>query len=183
VPAKPSPPPLLDADALARRLATSESESLPAWQSLLASWQLPTEASDIAIAMQCAPTLAPNVFCLRARGTFDSLASIGRPVLLHLRTDGHEAWAGLLGIDAVRARLQLGDAVVDVPRVALQRLWSGEYAAVWRTSSQLAVPPDAAAIRSFQSSHGLLADGVVGPQTRFALSVGGPGPRLLQELD
>jgi general secretion pathway protein A len=62
-------------------------------------------------------------------------------------------------------------------------VWNGEYAALWRTSSQLPMPPDADAIRSFQSAHGLLADGIVGPETRFALSAGGPGPRLLQELD
>jgi general secretion pathway protein A len=183
VPPRRSPPPLLDAIALAQWLAASEPASRPAWQALLASWQLPTDTTALAIAMRCAPILAPDVFCLRARGTFDSLAAIGRPVLLHLRVENHEAWAELLGLDAVKARLRLGDAVVDVPRVALQRVWSGEYAALWRTPPQVPTPADAAGIRSFQSAHGLLADGIVGPETRFALSAGGPGPRLLQELD
>ena len=180
--ANPLPPALLDTDALVLRFASVGPAAIPAWEALLSAWQLPTGPTDVAIAMRCAATLAPDVNCLRGRGTLDKLAAIGRPVILHLRGNGHDAWAFLLGVDAVRVRLRLGDAVVDVQRVALQRQWDGEYVALWRTPPQLATPPDHASIRRFQSAHGLLADGIVGPETRFALSAGGPGPRLLQEL-
>ncbi len=188
-PTKPASPPvtptapLLDAEAMAQRMATVDPASLPAWQALLAAWQLPTDSADVAIAAQCAPTLAPDVYCLRSHGSLDKLAAIGRPVLLRLRSGDHDAWALLLGIDGLRVRMRLGDAVVDVQRVALQRLWNGEYAALWRAASQSVLPPDDGDLRRFQIAHGLAADGVVGPETRFALSANAPGPRLLRGLD
>jgi len=181
-PAPPPKPPLLDADALAERIASLDPDMSPAWRALLSAWQLPTGDSDVAIAMQCAPSLGADVSCLRERASLDALATIGRPVLLRLHAARREAWALLEGIDASHVRLQLGAATADVPRVALQQAWRGDYAAIWRQSTQSPGPSDPADVRAFQASHGLVVDGVIGPETRFALSAGGPGPRLLREL-
>ena len=175
-----APPPQLDADALALRVAAIDSTAPDAWRALLAAWRLPTDDADIAIARRCAATLASDAYCLRARSNLDALTTIGRPVLLRLHSGAHDTWALLQGIDALHARLQLEDGVVDVPRVALQRLWNGEYVGVWRTSAPLPAPAD---VRAFQAAHGLVVDSVIGPETRFALAASGPGPRLARELD
>jgi general secretion pathway protein A len=205
-----APPPVLDAPALAARMAAKGSSPLPAWQALLVQWQLPTDFTDVAIAAQCAPTLAEGVYCLRGRGSLDKLSAIGRPVLLHLRDGDAEAWALLLGSDALHVRLRLGDDIVDTDRVTLQRVWNGDYAALWRAAPGLAMPlvperdavatawvrervaPQAAMtaaiplsdeVRRFQSAHGLVADAVIGPETLFALAANDPGPHLLRTLD
>jgi general secretion pathway protein A len=207
---RPARPPVLNAPALATRMAANGSSPLPAWQALLVQWQLPTDFTDVAIAAQCAPTLAEGVYCLRGRGSLDKLSAIGRPVLLHLRDDDAEAWALLLGSDALHVRLRLGDAIVDTDRVTLQRVWNGDYAALWRAAPGLAMPlvperdavatawvrervaPQAAMtaaialsddVRRFQSAHGLVADAVIGPETLFALAASDPGPHLLRTLD
>ena len=207
---KRAPTPVVDAQALATHLAAAGSSPLPAWQALLAQWQLPTDVADVAIAAQCAPTLAEGVYCLRGRGSLDKLSAIGRPVLLRLRDGEAEAWALLLGSDALRARLRLGDGVIDIDRVTLQHVWKGDYATLWRAAPGLEMPllpdrdaastawlrervaPHAAdpaetslpeAVRRFQSAHGLLADAVIGPETLFALAANDPGPHLLRTLD
>jgi general secretion pathway protein A len=160
----------------------SATDSSVAWRALLSAWNLPTGDDDVAIATQCAASLAPAVFCLRARGNLDALATIGRPVLLRLRADGHDAWAMLVGADATNVRLRVDDSVVELPRVALQRAWNGEYIAIWRQSPDAPLPASSSDLRDFQASHGILADGVIGPETRFALSSSGAGPHLLTDL-
>jgi general secretion pathway protein A len=180
---KPAPrPPTIDFDGLSQRTSTQAFDSTAPWRALLSAWNLPIGDSDVAIAMHCAPSLAPEVSCVRARGSLDALATIGRPVLLRLRAGGREAWAMLLGVDATDVRVQLGEDVVDLPRVALQRAWNGEYIAIWRQPPDAVAPADAPELRAFQSSRGIAADGVLGPVTRFALSSTGPGPRLSTEL-
>jgi general secretion pathway protein A len=201
--------PRIDGDALLARLATTTADQTQAWQQLLASWH--ADAAP-AVAMACPPAIAPGLYCLRGRATLDNLVARGRPAMLRLRSGTRETWALLLGADALRTRLQLDGHVVDVDRVALQRAWTGEYAAVWRGSESLATPPgvdgrgpavdwvhahlqpkfqgpavlDAAmvdAVRAFQRAHGLATDGVVGPETLMALAAHEPGPTLRTRLD
>ncbi len=148
-PVKQAPTPTLDGDAFAQRVraagntplqASSIGRASPAlWQQLLALWQAGDE-TDAANAAGCALMLAPGLYCVRGRGRLDKLATLGRPALLRLRVDDREAWALLLGADAVQVRLQLDDAAFDTDRVALEQAWNGEYAALWRAPAFLAAP-------------------------------------------
>ena len=201
--------PHIDGDALLAHVAEAPPESPQAWRQLLASWH--SDAAPTA-AMTCPPAVAPGLYCLRGWATLDKLVAQGRPAMLRLRNGKRESWALLLGADALRARLQLGGKIFDVDRVALQRAWNGDYAALWRGPESLATPPtadgrgpavdwvharlqpkydgpavlDAAmvdAVRAFQRAHGLAVDGVAGPETLMALAAGEPGPNLRTRLD
>jgi general secretion pathway protein A len=201
--------PRIDVDALLARVAATTADSPQPWGRLLASWR--SDAAP-AVAKACPPAVAPGLYCLRGWATLDKLVAQGRPAMLRLRDGSREAWALLLGADALHVRLQLDDDVVDVERMALQRAWNGDYAALWRGPESLATPPtadgrgpavdwvharlqpeyagpavlDAAmvdAVRLFQRTHGLATDGVVGPETLMALAAGEPGPTLRTRLD
>lgn len=145
-PVRPSTPDRLDATGFAARLAAAAATPTAAWGQLLARWQLPSAASDVAIAAACPPVLAEGVYCLRGRSTLDALIAQDRPVLLRLRQGsgkevGSEAWALLEGANARQVRLRLGNEVVAVDRIALPQFWNGELAALWRGPAFLAEAP------------------------------------------
>jgi general secretion pathway protein A len=133
--------PALDATAVAARLGASVIPPTAAWSQLLERWQLPSGANEAAVAATCPPVLAPGVYCLRGHTTLDALIAQDRPALLRLRQGGNEAWALLEGADARQARLRLGNDSVAVDRIALQQLWDGEHAALWRAPAFLAQTP------------------------------------------
>jgi general secretion pathway protein A len=211
--------PYLPGDALDQRVRLAGASPQPAWSQLLGLWTVRAHEVTLADAANCPPVLAPGLFCLRGRASLDKLAALGRPALLRLRGAEGDAWAVLLGADAVRVRLWLGGGRFDTDRLALERAWRGDYAAIWRGPAFLAPLPvagdsgpaadwihdrlrdragldtpdagpavlDAAslvAVRRVQTAHGLVADGVIGPETLLALASGdSDGPRLRRSLD
>jgi len=189
--------PYLPGDALEQRMRLAGDSPQPAWGQLLGLWMVRANEAALADAASCPPVLAPGLFCLRGRASLDKLSALGRPTLLRLQSREGDAWALLLGADAVRVRLWLGGGRFDTDRLALERAWRGDYAAIWRGPAFLAPPPAAgdsgpavlddtslAAVRRVQTAHGLVADGVIGPETLMALSSGdSDGPRLRRVLD
>ena len=193
--------------------------SAPAWSTLLGMWAVRANEATIADAAACPPVLAPGLFCVRGRAGLDKLAALGRPALLRLYSGEGDAWAVLLGVDGLHARLSLGGGRFDVERLALDRHWRGEYASIWRGPDFLAAMPlpgeagpavdwihdrlrdrvgltlpeagpavldegSRVAVRRLQTAHGLVADGVIGPETLLALAARDDiGPQLRTELD
>ena len=208
--AKPAAVPVLTADALPARLQGADANGAPAWAALLKLWN---SGADATVAATCPPAIEAGLYCLRGNATLDKLFAQGRPALLRLRAaNGATSWALLLGADAMRVRLRLGDDTVDLDRLALQQAWNGEYIALWRGPDTLAEAPtadgrgpavdwvharldpkytgpavlDAAmrdSVRAFQQARGLATDGVIGPETLLALASREPGPRLRTHLE
>ncbi len=209
-------PPLTLAD-LRERMRDAQSSSVTAWNQLLSLWTLRAEDVDVRTAQRCPPVLAPGVYCLRSSGSLSKLATLERPVVLRLSSEGRDAWAVLVGLSGTRARLSLDGETFEVTRRTLERAWLGEYFALWkapefmagvirsgesgpqvewlrsvlpiRDRRQRAEGPAyfdesmANEVRRVQASHGLVPDGVVGPETLFALvSRERVGPRLRSQL-
>ncbi|MDY0023039.1 ExeA family protein [Arenimonas caeni] len=132
--AAPPPPvvPYLPGEELGARIRLGSGSAQPAWGQLLGLWTVRAQETTIDRAQACPPVLAPGLYCLRGRATLGKLAALGRPALLRLQSADGEAWALLLGADAVRVRLWLGGGRFDTDRLALERAWTGDYAALWR---------------------------------------------------
>ncbi len=132
----------LDATGLTRVITSTGDTPLPAWQALLALWQLPADSITVDPAGPCSPTASnPDVYCVQGSATLDTLLALDRPVLLNLRDAGTDAWALLLGADARRARISIGEHTLDIDRVQLLARWDGVYVSVWRGPAMLASTP------------------------------------------
>nr|MBP6627396.1 AAA family ATPase [Arenimonas sp.] len=128
----PAAVPYLPGEALDARVRLAGADPQPAWSQLLGLWTVRANEATVAAAAACPPVLAPGLFCLRGRASLDKLSALGRPALLKLRSREGDAWAVLLGADAVRVRLWLGGGRFDTDRLALEQTWRGDYAMLWR---------------------------------------------------
>ncbi len=133
-----SPYPLLDDDALAERIGESSGDETAAvWTQLLARWQVRAEEVRVSDASRCPPVLATGIYCLRVAGSLTKLRALRRPLLMRLVDGEQEAFVLLLGLGQERARLDFGGDVVETPLRTLERVWLGEFFAVWRAPAFL----------------------------------------------
>lgn len=141
-PATPIPPPRLDAATLATRLRQGVDSLEPAAIELMRMWAVRAQEATPPRLADCAPVLAPGLFCQTGTTSLDALVALQRPVLVQLHGSGDQrVWAVLLGADALRVRLWLGDIAVDVARVDFNRHFRGRHLSLWRGPSALARIP------------------------------------------
>jgi len=127
----PDAPALLDAAGLAQRYDAGNASA--AWTRLLGRWKLRAERADVASASRCPTVVSPGVFCLRGSGSLGRIAALRRPVILKLVAQGRDVPTVLLGLNAERARLGVGGETLDMARAELERVWMGEFYALWTT--------------------------------------------------
>jgi len=101
---------------------------------------------------------------------------LGRPALLRMRNGDGDAWALLLGLDALNVRLQLGPEVFDIDRVALERTWTGDYLALWPVPAALELAPGDLQANAFGAgANGPVIDWVAAHlQPRYLAASAGP---------
>ncbi len=170
---------------------------------LLERWQAPATLAAPVLG-GCPFRLDGDLHCVRSRGTLAQLDGLDRPVLLSLPTPAGAAPLALLELTGERARVDAGAGPVTVSRLALADAWPGEYTALMRLPGPVRSQPGgplpawgAAALgrfeaargldpaeggerlRRLQTAFGLRADGLLGPDTWWALSAWlEDGPRL-----
>jgi general secretion pathway protein A len=101
-----------------------------AWRQLAALWRI-----DLPAGTGPCPSLASSgVLCHRAAATaVDRLRVLDRPGIVKLQRGGRDAGSAVLtaiGPDAVT--LRAGEAAVTISLETFKRLWSGEFATLWR---------------------------------------------------
>lgn len=140
----PIPPPRLDAATLAARLRQLDDSPAPAATELMRMWAVRAQEATPRRLADCPPVLAPGLLCQTGTTSLDALVALQRPALIQLDgADGQRVWAVLLGADALRVRLWLGDIAVDIPRVDFNRHFRGRHLSIWRGPLALARIPAA----------------------------------------
>jgi general secretion pathway protein A len=204
-------------EQLRAAIAHNTESDLSAWTQLLARWQV---SGDISVhdAAHCPGVIAPGVGCLHGSGTIEQLARFDRPLILQLHDGNAHADALLQDVDAQHVRITIGSESRVLTKADLAGVWSGEFAAVWRTPAEVPATlrqgdagpgvawvkarlarmdgktADAgpayfdaaleARVRTLQTAYGIRPDGVVGPETLFALSaLDDAGPHLYRNIE
>lgn len=101
---------------------------------LLGRWK--TEYSALETAEPCLFAEGHGLQCREYKGSWNSLISYDRPVLISLSDDqGPSGFAVVIGLGQKQAILDLGESRVRVPLTQLDSYWSGDFLLVWRPPS------------------------------------------------
>jgi general secretion pathway protein A len=202
-PAMPAPVPLAAALAPPGVMPGSANEQ-QALRELALLWGHTLSGPDA-----CQAALARTLRCHQGKGGLYQLRLLDRPAVLTLRDGDKLSYVVLSAMDADTVSLTLGGKQHRLSVAALTARFDGSFTTFWSMpqtfrdhipvgargpdvdwiAAQLARPgqgafdaPMQAALRRFQSTHHLTADGLVGPHTYMRLnrSAGVAEPRLLE---
>ncbi len=89
----------------------------------------------------CAQALRAGLECLAQRGSLAQLRLFNRPAILNVSdAQGRSHQVVLTGLDAERARIDLGGAIREIGIGDLSRNWFGDYVLLWKPVSGAAKP-------------------------------------------
>ncbi len=162
---------------------------------LLAVWGVEYSAGDTR--EMCEVAAAGGLACRDARGTWNNLLHYNRPAMVFLASANGETGAAVVtALDGAMVTIDSGEEPAVVPKSALDEYWHGEYRFLWRLPPGGAplIGSDSSAeaidwlrgaldrlgidtgrglrpaVKEFQASQGLEADGIAGPETLIRLN-------------
>jgi general secretion pathway protein A len=179
-------------------------DALQAWRQYAAVWSSHAGGWDKA---QCPPPQVTGMACLRRQGNLAQIRRLNRPVLLQTTVPEKLLLLEKITPDHRLLLRSNQENPQAVDSQWLEQHWLGTYYVLWPLPAELlgTAATDSAAwrhwarqlaeqisqqkfasdaaftswLKAFQRRHGLLADGIIGPETAMALSLKGyTGPQL-----
>ncbi|MBL4773145.1 MAG: AAA family ATPase [Alcanivoracaceae bacterium] len=163
-----------------------------AWQAYFKLWD--TQSDKNWKKTQCPNSSETAMACLRRQGNFKQIEKLNHPVLLQL---DQGSLVLLSAIDNGKIRLlDQNNQFLSVKKDWIEQRWLGTYFVLWPMPAELLLNPDYKQMQkwslemantiandtlnsehlndwiiNFQGNQGLLADGIIGPETQMALSL------------
>jgi len=184
-------------------------DTLQAWRQYAALWGSHAGGWD---KYRCPAPESTGMACLRRQGNLAQIRRLNRPVLLQTSQPQKLVLLETIGNDGQIWLRNRHEQAAAVARPWLEQHWLGTYYVLWPMPAELlrvSLPaPQSAAVtewarrlaqkisgeslsdktalrdwlKAFQANHGLLADGIIGPETAMALSLKAyTGPSLSQK--
>jgi general secretion pathway protein A len=136
-PPEPPRPPRPSLGAILNAAGTG-ADRASAFAALYAQWGVEYRAQSGALA--CDYARADGFRCLFRSGTWTLLRRLDLPAILTLTSPGRRQYAVLTTLGDDTATLALGDRTVTVALAEIERLWDGDFVALWKAPG-LAVMP------------------------------------------
>ncbi len=186
-------------------------DTLQAWRQYAALWGTHASGWD---AMRCPPPEATGMACLRRQGNLAQIRRFNRPVALQTTRPDALVVLVKISPDGRLILKNSAEQPVPVNKSWLEQHWLGTYYVLWPMPAELLhtnLPAPGSAevsawarrlarqisgrplatdarfidwLKQFQNRHGLLADGIIGPETAMALSLKAySGPTLMAKSE